>query len=76
MGEIERGFENPLKLPCLSPLYFISREMVSPLEKLRHSFVRESATVRWVIGKLIKYFWGAEFNVISDCSVLQKFFGL
>ena len=48
--------------------------MVSPLENSRDSFVGESATVMWAVGKFINYLWGSEFMVLSDCSGLQKFF--
>ena len=48
-------FENYLEGMRLRPIYFISISTMSPLEKSRHSFVREAATVRWVIGKLRMY---------------------
>ena len=58
----------------LRPICFVSRATASPLEKSRHSFVGEAATVRWAIGKFRKYLWGSEFTVLTDCSGLQKFF--
>ena len=40
-------FENYLEGMRPWPIYFISRSMVSSLERSKHSFVGESATVRW-----------------------------
>ena len=39
----------------LRPIYFISISTVSPLEKSIHSFVGETAVVRWAIGKFTKH---------------------
>ena len=41
---------------------------------MKHSFVVEAAEVRWEILKFIKYLWGVEFTVISDCILLLKIF--
>ena len=57
-------FDKYLKRTHLRPIYFISRLMVSPLEKSRNSFVGESDAVKWDIGKFSKYFWVADFTVL------------
>ena len=41
---------------CAYSLFIKSR--VSPLENSIHSFVGESAAVRWSIVKFSNYFWG------------------
>ena len=67
--DVKCEFEKSVEVMCLRPIcfipvsmvlsiYFISRSMVSPLEKRIHSFVRESVTVKWDMGKFIKYLWG------------------
>ena len=58
----------------LRPIYFISRSTVSSLENSRHSFLVETDTARWDIGKFRKFLWGSEFNVLSNCSRMKKFF--
>ena len=57
---------------CSSSFILIST--VAPLEKSRHIFVGEAATVRWYIGNFRKYMWGAYFTVLSNYSGMQKFF--
>ena len=36
-------------------------------------FVFEADTVGWEIGEFVKYLWGSEFNVLSDCSEQGNF---
>ena len=67
-------FYNSLELMRLRLIPFISGSTVLLLENSRHGFVVEAYTVRWSIGKFIKYLWGSEFTVLSDYSGLQKFF--
>ena len=55
----------------LQPIYFISRAAVSPLEKSKHSFVGESDTVRWSIGKFRKYLWDHS-SLCCNISVYRK----
>ena len=61
-------FDKYLEGMCLRPIYFVSRSTVSPLENSRHIFVGEAATLRWAIGKFIKYLLVAEFIGLSDFS--------
>ena len=44
------------------------------LERSAHSFVGEAATIRWAIAKFCKYFFEAEFTILTDCAGLQQFF--
>ena len=48
--------------------------VVLPLEYPIHIFVGEGAAVRWAIEKFRNYLRGAEFMVLSNCSVLKKSF--
>ena len=44
------------------------------MEKSRNSVVGEAAAVMWSKGNFRKYLWGAEFTVLSDCSVPKTIF--
>ena len=50
-------FYNSLERSRLRPISFVSISAVFPLEKSIHSFVGESAILRWTIGNFRKYLW-------------------
>ena len=57
----------------LGLISFIPISIVLSLEKSRHRFVGEEASVRWDIGKFRNYLWESEFTVLSYCSGLKKY---
>ena len=52
-------FEQFLEGIRIRPISFMSTSIVFSLEKSIHNFLVESTTVRLVIGKCRKYFWGS-----------------
>jgi hypothetical protein len=66
-------FDKTLSGPRLVPILFLSW-LCNTREQNHHSYVGETGTGQWAIGKLSKYLMCREFTWITVCRGLRQFF--
>ena len=64
-------FDMSIDGPRLRPIAFGSRAC-TPMESKLHSFVGETACVRWAIAQNKKYLWGRHFYILCNCMAIQE----